>query len=702
MMNNEKEKYAIDASKLDEILPKYDPLKLNGVNLAQNYVSAFNTGMNIYQCVNQLQGYIEWVVKAVNDVVKSWDVQVGESIDQSKAIVRETTTEQFNTEWTNKQPELIEQVNTLTTNQFNNEKSIFNDELNALNARMDTFTSLSEGSTTGDAELQDIRIGANGATYSTAGGAVRGQYRQLNEDIINKYNQLDNKKVNLPTGNYSEFGEDGQLLRTHADGTTEWVSVGLPTDEQTSQSVRDWLNEHPEATTTVQDGSVGEEKLTPEFIKKLNKSKELRTIDDYRENNDIDDTMAFVRYFDDILKGHNYTLFINRNCTISSTIQLPINKYFTVTGIGEESTIFYDGIEKNVFYATKTQDGANQYLAGEFTNLYFINNKELDVTLFKEVGIYTSPFIVKSCRIRGFSSALDIEKSWNTIIQDCEIWNGRDGLILKWATASKVINTHIRFMTGTAIKLLKMGEETCVGTLIDKVMIEKVDVGIYIESLYTGHIVNSYFECNKDKPAIVADGIECVNIGNNLIRVDNKVIINNCRTVNVFGCCSIELPSETGTIKNLFLYGYDSDNYKISNLAQHRKNVLLVGLINDKNNFSPFYSQPPFTIQKDELIIEANGEVVLGYARSLYGFKLINYNGHGMWQASVLVYKDDVKVFESSPMDVAEYTILNPLYEKEIGDRTDCTYKITVKNIKDYQITIKGLALNYQSSMYIA
>ena len=216
MMNNEKEKDAIDTSKLDEILPKYDPLKLNSINLAQNYVSAFNTGMNIYQCVNQLQGYIEWVVKAVNDVVKSWNVQVGESIDQSKAIVRETTTEQFNTEWTNKQPELIEQVNTLTTNQFNEDWGVLENRINTtlenqntkinsiqtqqtnlanqqtnlaneqttLSNRMDTFTSLSAGSTTGDAELQDIRVGANGVTYNNAGDAVRGQYSQLKEDLV--------------------------------------------------------------------------------------------------------------------------------------------------------------------------------------------------------------------------------------------------------------------------------------------------------------------------------------------------------------------------------------------------------------------------------------------------------------------------------------------------------------------------------------
>lgn len=60
--------------------------------------------------------------------------------------------------------------------------------------------------------------------------------------------------------------EDGVTLRI--DDSTYTVKNGAPgengtaTDEQVNSAVSAWLTEHPEATTTVQDGSVSEEKTT--------------------------------------------------------------------------------------------------------------------------------------------------------------------------------------------------------------------------------------------------------------------------------------------------------------------------------------------------------------------------------------------------------------------------------------------------------
>ena len=60
----------------------------------------------------------------------------------------------------------------------------------------------------------------------------------------------------------STYGLPGQLLRTNGDGSTEWVNVGTPSDAQTEAAINAWLTAHPEATTTVQDGSLTIDKFS--------------------------------------------------------------------------------------------------------------------------------------------------------------------------------------------------------------------------------------------------------------------------------------------------------------------------------------------------------------------------------------------------------------------------------------------------------
>lgn len=135
----------IDDDKLQNILPKYSELKLSGKNLAQQYVSAFNTGMNIYQCINQLQGYIEWVIKAVNGVVVQWNDAVDSQLQDSINATKQATTEQFNIEWQKNKLQLDNEIEGIIQDQFNQDwqvkENAINTKINAVSTDLEVFKS---------------------------------------------------------------------------------------------------------------------------------------------------------------------------------------------------------------------------------------------------------------------------------------------------------------------------------------------------------------------------------------------------------------------------------------------------------------------------------------------------------------------------------------------------------------------------------
>lgn len=81
-----------------------------------------------------------------------------------------------------------------------------NTKIAALQTRMSEFTSLKDGSTTGDAELIDARIGADGTKYPSVGDAIRGQVEQLNDVSVNYGSTTLIKESNLAILDYFESG----------------------------------------------------------------------------------------------------------------------------------------------------------------------------------------------------------------------------------------------------------------------------------------------------------------------------------------------------------------------------------------------------------------------------------------------------------------------------------------------------------------
>lgn len=84
-----------------------------------------------------------------------------------------------------------------------------NTKIAALQTRMSEFTSLKDGSTTGDAELIDARIGADGTKYPSVGDAMRGQAEKINEVLDYNSDNLFLVKTNNYNppidNNYYEF-----------------------------------------------------------------------------------------------------------------------------------------------------------------------------------------------------------------------------------------------------------------------------------------------------------------------------------------------------------------------------------------------------------------------------------------------------------------------------------------------------------------
>lgn len=101
-----------------------------------------------------------------------------------------------------------------------------NNKITVLENRMNTFTSLQDGSTTGDAELTDIRVPAigfnNDKPYPSAGDAVRGQVSSVNEELMNTINGI----YPLKWVNNKTIDKQGNIINANEKNVaTEYIKI---------------------------------------------------------------------------------------------------------------------------------------------------------------------------------------------------------------------------------------------------------------------------------------------------------------------------------------------------------------------------------------------------------------------------------------------------------------------------------------------
>lgn len=90
------------------------------------------------------------------------------------------------------------------------------------------------------------------------------------------YTVLQQYAAPIPTDPYPRYGTEGQVLRTNGDGTTQWANPNLPSESAMAQAIADWLDAHPEATTTILDGSVTTPKIADGAVTESKLSSPLR------------------------------------------------------------------------------------------------------------------------------------------------------------------------------------------------------------------------------------------------------------------------------------------------------------------------------------------------------------------------------------------------------------------------------------------
>lgn len=209
-----------------------------------------------------------------------------------------------------------------------------------------------------------------------------------------------NKKVPFPLSNNTpSYGINGQVLTTNADGTTEWQNPIVPTDEQAELYINTWLNEHPEATTTVVDGSITTQKLADGSV-----------TDSKLASGGIIDTVKDIQQYTRVAQEYDFPLagYVMSDGTIStSTIDVAQRtNYISLVGV---KTIIYKVNLANTAYAVAFFDSNKDFI--QSVSILGTGNMQTAavVPISNEISSVASYFMVSNYGSNQKSCAISVK-----------------------------------------------------------------------------------------------------------------------------------------------------------------------------------------------------------------------------------------------------------------------------------------------------
>lgn len=248
---------------------------------------------------------------------------------------------------------------------------------------------------------------ASAAAVTAEGERVLGTIPEDYTELSNGVSQLKDDKVNKPSAT-----DDGKIPRAK-DGDVEWVNVGQPTDEQTAEAVTEWLNKHPEATTTVQEGSIGLKQISDEMqsvIVGVNSGIDSRNYIDAMKKGYIDTFVCSEDY-----KVYDFKNIIIKNLIVSCVSSIIKNVKVTTSfkiSDGSRNCTFFN--MRNEITTESVVFGENTW-AHKFVDCTFLGNG--DTICFKQGIKRGDTLICSNCYFYKMHAIFKPDKNGFAIIE---------------------------------------------------------------------------------------------------------------------------------------------------------------------------------------------------------------------------------------------------------------------------------------------